>query len=249
MLYKRTTNRDIPNIGIITNNKLVELQNQFQEAGISIYSQESIVGEAIIYDLVEMTKKGGIDFLTYLNTVEQIDEKKNGQINSLEKVTPVRKIFAGIRKIFKPKQLEVIPYTDEEQEEIDACLSKYIDTANQVLQYNLSDNLVVPILKKFLRENYEVNNILELLEGTIIPDLQKLGLSDKIEEFKQTLVKAYQSSEEISKDSGIKLEESKIIEQTVDASDKQIEIQHIQSESKQQTEYKKDIDDSDICLE
>ena len=42
---------------------------------------------------------------------------------------------------------------------------------------------------------------------------------------------------------------SKIIEQTVDASDKQIEIQHIQSESKQQTEYKKDIDDSDICLE
>lgn len=249
MLYKRTTNRDIPNIGIITNNKLVELQNQFQEAGISIYSQESIVGEAIIYDLVEMTKKGGIDFLTYLNTVEQIDEKKNGQINSLEKVTPVRKIFARIRKIFKPKQLEVIPYTDEEQEEIDACLSKYIDTANQVLQYNLSDNLVVPILKKFLRENYEVNNILELLEGTIIPDLQKLGLSDKIEEFKQTLVKAYQSSEEISEDSGIKLEQSKIIEQPVEASDKQIEIKHIQSESKKQTEYKKTIDDSDICLE
>ena len=189
-----------------------------------------------------MNKKGGIDFLTYMNTVEQIDEKKNEQINLLERVTPVRKIF-------KPKQLEVIPYTDEEQEEIDACLSKYIDTANQVLQYNLSDNLVVPILKKFLRENYEVNNILELLEGTIIPDLQKLGLSDKIEEFKQTLVKAYQSSEEISEDSGIKLEESKIIEQPVEASDKHIEIKHIQSESKKQTGYKKTIDDSDICLE
>lgn len=169
----------------MANNKLVELQNQFQEAGISIYSEETIVGESIIYDLVEMTQKGGKYFLEYMNKVEEIEDKKEAQIEALERV------FAKIRKLFKPKQREVILYTEEEQEEINACLSKYIDTTNQVMGYNLSDNLVATIVKKVLRKNYKVCDISALLQEDIIPDLQKLGLSNKIDEFKKELIKEY----------------------------------------------------------
>lgn len=177
----------------MANNKLVELQNQFQEAGISIYSEETIVGEAIIYDLVEMTQKGGKDFLEYMNKVEEIDDKKEAQIEALARVTPLRNFFARIRKLFKPKQQpEIVPYTEEEQEEINACLSKYIDTTNQVMGYNLSDNLVATIVRKVLREKYKVSDISALLQEDIIPDLQKLGLSNKIAEFKEELIKEYE---------------------------------------------------------
>lgn len=71
---------DLPNLGITLNNKLVELQYEFQNAGLSMYSQEfkdygfvgsSFVGEAVILDLIKHASKGTQNLAEYSKTKER----------------------------------------------------------------------------------------------------------------------------------------------------------------------------------
>lgn len=191
---------NLPNIGITLNNKIVELQHEFQKAGISIYSQKdensgfegaSFIGEAIIEDLTDYTAKGTQNSLDYAKTMTDTTKKKVEQIEALKKVSTIRRIFAKIKRFLAPKKQEDISYTKEEKNAINVHLSNYKDTDNQLWDYNLRDNVISSIVRKIREEGYGAYTVPGLLKESINPDLEKLGLSDLIPKLQDVLVEEY----------------------------------------------------------
>lgn len=191
---------DLPNLGITFNNKLVELQHQFQNAGLSMYSQEfkdygfigsSFVGEAVILDLINYASKGTQDLADYSKTMKEVTDKKVEKVQGLEKASPIRRIFAKIRNFFVPVKQEDMTYTTEETETINSHLRDYRETDNQLWKYNLRDNIIPSIVKQIRDRGYGAYTVPGLLEESIIPDLEKLGLSDLIPQLQQTLIEEY----------------------------------------------------------
>jgi hypothetical protein len=191
---------DLPNIAITLNNKLNELQHEFQDAGISIYSKKheeqgivspSYTGEAIMIDLVDYTNKGIQKLADYDKTMSEIVNKKNEQVQVLEEASPLRKFFRRIKNLFVSTKQDDMLYTQEEADKINSYLLKYIDIDNQLWNYNLRDNVINSIAKSFRIKGYSVSSISNLLKSEVIPDLQKLGLSDLITELKKTLIDEY----------------------------------------------------------
>ncbi len=191
---------DLPNIGITLNNKLIELQHQFQRAGLSIYSQEfqnygfvgsSFIGEAVILDLINYASKSTQNLVDYDKAKKAVKDKKVEKMQGLEKASPVRRFLARIRNFFVPVKQEDMTYTPEETELINSHLRDYRDTDNQLWKYNLRDNIVPSIVKKIREQRYEAYGVPGLLEECVIPDLEKLGLADLIPQLQQTLIEEY----------------------------------------------------------
>ena len=197
--------RDLPNIGITLNNKLVELQHEFQSAGISMYSQKvedygllklnfvgaSFVGDAIISDLINYASKGTQNLADYNKTMKEITDKNVEKVQGLEKASPIRRFFAKIRNFFVPIKQEDLSYTQEETHSVNTHLSDYRDTDNQLWKYNLRDNVISSIVKKIREQGYDAYTVPGLLEESVIPDLEKLGLTDLIPQLQQALVEEY----------------------------------------------------------
>jgi len=191
---------DWPNLGITLNNKLVELQHEFQNAGLSMYSQEfkdygfvgsSFVGDAVIFDLINYASKGTQNLDDYTKTMKEVTDKKVEKVQGLEKASPIRRFFAKIRSFFVPVKQEDMIYTPEETESINSQLRDYRDKDNQLWKYNLRDYVIPSIVKKIREQGYHAFNVPGLLEESVIPDLQKLGLADLIPQLQQALIEEY----------------------------------------------------------
>ncbi|MBQ2937265.1 MAG: hypothetical protein IJE05_00030 [Clostridia bacterium] len=194
---------NLPNIGITLNNKLVELQRQFQDAGISIYSKgveglkevgvvnSSLIGDAILSDLINYVSKGTQKLDNYSKEMLKVSKKKAKQVQGLEKASPIRSFFARIKNFFIPVKQEDISYTQEEIESINSHLSDYKDIDNQLWNYNLRDNIVSSVVKKIRERGYGANTVPELVETSIVPDLEKLGLADLIPQLQESLIEEY----------------------------------------------------------
>lgn len=191
--------------GITLNNKLVELQHQFQNAGISMYSQKvedygtfkrnyvgsSFVGDAIIADLIGFASRGTQNLADYDKEKKKLTDKKVEQVQGLEKASPIRKFFGKIRNFFMPIKQEDISYTQEETEAVNTHLSEYRETDNQLWKYNLRDNVVASLVKQIRERGYHAFDIPGLLEECVILDLEKLGLGDLILQLQQALIEEY----------------------------------------------------------
>ena len=200
---------DLRNIAITANNKLVELQHEFERAGISIYTQKyenygplnlnfttaSYIGKAIIDDLIGYINRGQEQLLEYDKTMGQILDEKTQKSQSLETVSPLRKIFAKIRSFFMTAKEQPSIFTQEEIEKIGSHLADYKETDKQLYEYNLRDNIISSIVKR-IRNNegnraYRASDVPGLLEESVIPDLQKLGLAELIPTLQQSLIEEY----------------------------------------------------------
>lgn len=196
---------NLPNLGVTLNNKLVELQHQFQDAGISIYSQKvedvgllkmnyvvsSFVGDAIISDLINYATKGTQNLADYDKAIKEVTDKKVEQKQGLEKASPIRRFFARIRNFFLPVNQEEVVYTQEETDSVNSHLLDYKETDNELWEYNLRDNIVPSIVKKIREQGYHAFTVPGLLEENVIPDLEKLGLADMIPQLQQELIAEY----------------------------------------------------------
>lgn len=196
---------DLHNIGITLNNKLIELQHEFQNAGISIYSHKvedygllklnfvelSFIGDAIIVDLINYARKGTNNLYDYSKTMKEVTDKKVEKMQRLEKASPLRRFFAKIRSFFVPVRQEDMTYTPEEIESINSHLRDYRETDNQLWKYNLRDNIIISIVRKIRDKGYSAYIVPDLLKESVIPDLEKLGLSDLIPQLQQTLIEEY----------------------------------------------------------
>lgn len=196
---------DLPNLGITLNNKLIELQHEFQNAGLSMYSKKvedygplklsfigsSFVGEAVLWDLVNYANKGTQNLADYSKTMKEVTDKKVEKVQGLEKASPIRRFFAKIRRFFVPVKQEDMTYTPEEIEFINEHLRDYRETDNQLWKYNLRDNIIPSIVRQIRDKEYRAYTVPELLEESVIPDLEKLGLADLIPQLQQTLIEEY----------------------------------------------------------
>lgn len=196
---------DLPNIGITLNNKLVELQHEFQDAGISIYSQKiedygpfklnfvgaSYLGEAIILDLINYASEGTENLADYNKAMKKATDKKVEKTQALEKASPIRRFFAKIRNFFVPVKQEDLSYTKEETDLVNSHLSDYRETDKKLWKYNLRDNVVSSIVRKIREQGYYASGVPGLLEECVIPDLEKLGLADLIPQLQQALIEEY----------------------------------------------------------
>lgn len=206
---------NLPNLGITLNNKLVELQHKFQNAGISMYSQKvedygplklnfvgsSFVGAAVIFDLINYASRGTQNLADYSKKMNEVTDEKVKKVQALEKAGPIRRFFAKIRSFFVPVKQEDMTYTPEETESINSHLRDYRETDNQLLQYNLEDNIVQALVneiagpQKFgdldIKHKYSASNVPGLLEECVIPDLKKLGLEHLIPQLQEALIEEY----------------------------------------------------------
>jgi hypothetical protein len=233
--------RNLPNIGITLNNKLVELQHEFENAGLSIYFQNngflggSFIGTAIIEDLIDLAANGIQNLSDYSKTERETKNKKSAKVRELEKASPLRRFFGTIKNFFVPLKIEDILYTDEEIDAMNTHLLEYKDTDNKLWNYNLKDNIIPSIVRRIRMQGYADYTVPGLLEESVIPDLQKLGLSDLIpklqeaiaEEYKKdwTEQQIYQISEE---DMNIGIGNLASIYATTEAADRQATINDIQ---------------------
>lgn len=197
---------DIPNMGITLNNKLNELQREFQRAGTSMYSSRvedygplelnfatsSFVGDSIIFHLIENATES-IDYLIkYDKIISIVANRKLQEAKALKKMTKMDKFWAKIKSYFVPnKQERMEIYTEREKYMLDLYLSNYKSVDDEIWKYNLKDNIISSIVRKIKKGEFTVSNIPGLLQESVIPDLEKLGLADLIPQLQETLLADY----------------------------------------------------------
>lgn len=176
---------DTPNIATTLNNKLVQLQHEFEESGISIYSNE-LVGNAVILDLFEYARKGVENSANYQKTSDSIIKKKQNRDCKFKHGSFLVRL-AKIKNFFMPIREEDLLYTQEEKQVISQYILDSIDIDKQLWNYNLRNHIVDSIVKEMKRQNYTAHEVQKLIEESVIPDLQKLGLDDLTPELKTAL--------------------------------------------------------------
>lgn len=200
----------IPKVSITLNNKLVELSHIFSKAGISIFSKEledydivssSFLGDAIIHDLIDKLAESTDKLEEYDKTIGDISKQRNERLLALQNVNPIRKIFSRIREIFVTVQPVNLSLTEEEQGRLDSSLQEYNDINSEIWKYNLEDNLVQSLVKEIVSpqkfgefdipHRYSASVVPRLLEESVIPDLEKLGLEHLVPKLQETLVEEY----------------------------------------------------------
>ena len=188
----------LPNILITLNNKLVEMQFKFQEAGLSLYSGKvfggvvwpSAIGNAVTHDLFDIADQGLDKLDDCIRIISQIQEQKLSYIESVKKANPLKRKFLSIKQ-------EDLLFTQEEIDVINAYLDNYNDIDNQLFNYNLKDNVITSIEKELFNTVFIPSG---MLETDIFPSLEKLGLSDLVPKHKENLIKiAEEATYELSK--------------------------------------------------
>lgn len=191
---------ELPNIAITLNNKLLELQREFQKAGLSMYSQKnethgyvdsSFVGDAIMQEALNYVLNGVQNLDDFDKEITEINTKKVEQTQALEKVNPLRKFFARIRNFFAPVKQENALYTQEEISTINTHLSAYKDTDQKLWNFNLKDNIIPSLVRSIREQGFRADVVPGLLEECVITELQKLGLADLIPDLKEALIEEY----------------------------------------------------------
>ena len=190
-------NKNIPNIGITFNNKLVELSQIFKEAGISMFAVpnekndfvgSNMVGDAIIGDMISRVSKATQILSEYDSTISKVTNQKMERVKSLEKIGPIKKLFWRIRGFFVPSTVSnLTSYSEEEIGEINSYLSKYEEIDESLYKYNLKDDVVQSLVDFINNSQYHDFSIPGLLEEEIIPTLIKLGLEDAIHQLQEEL--------------------------------------------------------------
>ena len=190
-------NIDLPNIGITCNNKLIELQHEFEKAGLSMYSIRrgnnvssanlSFVANAIVSDLLEYVKRGSQNSKDYRNTLYEIMNKKVKELKKIQQ-NPIRRFFDQMRMLLT-EQNNIC--TTEEIKTIEATIFRCKDTDSQLWDYNLRDHIVPSIVKKIRKQKYKAFMVPKLLVDDVNPDLSRLGLADLIPQLQSTLIEEY----------------------------------------------------------
>lgn len=189
---------DIPNVTITLNNKLDELSQIFNKAGISMYSAKAedidtvtspLIGEAIIIDLIGYLSQATNKLEEYNKKSQTIIDKKTEQ--SLMSVGPIRRLFAKVRYFFSLEKPVDMSLTEGEKTSLKELLDEFTEINDDIGKYNLKENVVTSIVKHIHNEGYDALTVPELVDRRVIPDLQKLGLSDLIPELQSELVEVY----------------------------------------------------------
>ena len=202
---------DIPNIGITFNNKLNELSQIFKKAGISMFAESNekynfvgsnFVGDAIIEDMISQLSNGTQALLEYDSSMSEATNKRMEKVKALEKSGPIKRMFSKVRSLFVPTTIpDITLYSEEEIGKMNSHLSEYKEADESLWKYNLRDNVVQSLVKFINNRQYHDFTIPGLVEESVIPTLQKLGLEDIIPQLQEELSKKKEQSISLNKKS------------------------------------------------
>ena len=191
----------VPNIGITVNNKIVEISRIFKLAGISIYTEinekgsqnKSFCGRAIIEDIISQTSESMDLIIEFYNTLIDILKQKRNKWYGLDQIKTVWRVIKNPGKL--NNILSITTFSKDEIEKIEANLIKKKKMDDKIWNYNLKDNFIQSILI-FINQNRDEYEIPVVLEESIIPTMQKLGLEEQIPELKEQLSKIQETNSE-----------------------------------------------------
>lgn len=168
----------LPNIATNLNSKLLlDIFPKFIKANLYFGSTTSILGEAIIFDLIERVTNG-IESLD--NYSSSLSSKHS---TALVKVSPIRNVFSRIRTLFTGDI-----FTKEQLKNANMHIKDYKAASKSVCDYSLEKDLPTSILAYFKDNHFPKYMVLELLEDDINPSMQKLELSHIIPEIKTQIL-------------------------------------------------------------
>lgn len=182
----------VPNIAITANNKIAEISRIFKLAGISIYTEmneeglwnKSFCGRAIMEDIISQTVESMDLIIEFYSTLIDILKQKSNKWFGLDKIKTVWRVIKNPSKL--NNTLSITTFSKDEIEEIEANLIEFAKMDDKIWNYNLKDNFIQSILS-FINQNRDEYEIPVVLEESIIPTMQKLGLEELIPELKEQL--------------------------------------------------------------
>ena len=181
----------VPNIGITVNNKIVEISRIFKLAGISIYTEinekgsqnKSFCGRAIIEDIISQTSESIDLIIEFYNTLIDILKQKRNKWYGLDQIKTVWRVIKNPGKL--NNILSITTFSKDEIEKIEANLIEFAKMDDKIWNYNLKDNFIQSILI-FINQNRDEYEIPVVLEESIIPSMQKLGLEEQLSKIQET---------------------------------------------------------------
>ena len=191
----------VPNIAITANNKIAEISRIFKLAGISIYTEinekgsqnKSFCGRAIIEDIISQTSESMDLIIEFYNTLIDILKQKRNKWYGLDQIKTVWRVIKNPGKL--NNILSITTFSKDEIEKIEANLIEFAKMDDKIWNYNLKDNFIQSILI-FINQNRDEYEIPVVLEESIIPTMQKLGLEEQIPELKEQLSKIQETNSE-----------------------------------------------------
>lgn len=186
-------NDELKNIKNYCNNKLIEISKQFKNKDVPMFDKsdredeisESKVGMAVVHTLTGYLGQG----VKLLEENERLQSSCSKMIKYEEPSATVRKIrgiFSKIKKFFtRKKEQNTI---GDIAVKIRQNAIKYDEICNKICDYNLEENLVDSVKEDLYHMYGEDFNKTQILESEIIPDFNKLGLSNKISELKEKVI-------------------------------------------------------------
>lgn len=182
-------NIELHNCAVTLNNKVTELQNEFENAGISLFSHRdedygtigpSLTGKAILTDMLSYTYDHAKKIEKHGTRMEDIILEKSN--NGLEKSSRFGRIFAKLRRVFIPKSKN--SFSSEVIDEINNNATECQEAEDKLWRYNIKDDVLDSVMKYIESKKYQINDAIELTYLYVIPDLERLGLSELIPEIK-----------------------------------------------------------------
>ena len=178
---------DAPNIGITLNNKLNELAQKFEDAGISIFDESvsekmegNPVGDAIFDDITLKIYTAREYFNEYAFKVYELVKKEYEKVKSYGNFRKFLYAFENVT-IYKNNE-DALQISIHILNKLHVNLEKYKQLDEELWNYNLEDNLEESLVNLINNDEYDYDK--QDLKATIYT-LKKLGLErliPKIEE-------------------------------------------------------------------
>ena len=178
---------DAPNIGITLNNKLNELAQKFEDAGISIFDESvsekmegNPVGDAIFDDITLKIYTAREYFNEYAFKVYELVKKEYEKVKSYGNFRKFLYAFENVT-IYKNNE-DALQIPIHILNKLHVNLEKYKQLDEELWNYNLEDNLEESLVNLINNDEYDYDK--QDLKATIYT-LKKLGLErliPKIEE-------------------------------------------------------------------
>ena len=199
------TDVDIPNIGITLNNKILDLQHEFDKNGLSFYTSRvrkegayydnmllsSFVGEAIRTGLYDMCFNPINDLSKFAHQLNTELSTKNKALTASKKKNPITTYLSRLWNSFFSSNRNSQENGSDIINELNSHIEQYKESNTKLEKYNLKDNIVDNVVQYIISKEYDSSVIPGLIEENVIPDFEKLGFADLIPKLKENLIAAY----------------------------------------------------------
>lgn len=203
--YSDFIDSDITNIGITLNNKIIELQHEFEKKGLSFYTSRvrkegayydnmvisSFVGEAIRDSLYDMCINSYNDLSDFTKKMHTVLSNMNKELIAIEKKNPIVSFFSKLWNYLVPHHNNPQKIHSSSIDELSSHIEQFKESNDKLENYNLKDNIVDSVVNYIVSKEYDPINLPGIIEENVIPDFEKLGFANLIPELKDKLIEAY----------------------------------------------------------